>query len=46
MREAYFAAYLPLAWELMSGDAIHSGWDRHSPDAWALARELTTPPFE
>jgi hypothetical protein len=40
MTKADFAAYLLLAWELVSEDAIHRGWECYSPDTDLLQREL------
>jgi hypothetical protein len=39
MAKADRAAHL-LAWELVSEDAIHLGWEWYSPDIEVLEREL------
>jgi hypothetical protein len=36
MTKANFAAYLLLAWELVSEDANHRGWECYGPDAGVL----------
>jgi hypothetical protein len=40
MTKADTAAYLLLVRELVSEDAIHRGWECHSPDTELLQREL------
>jgi hypothetical protein len=38
--KADFATFLILAWELVSEEAIHHGWDCYSPDGAILAQKL------
>jgi hypothetical protein len=38
--KADFAAFAILAWELVSEEAIHDGWDCYSPECANLAQEL------
>jgi hypothetical protein len=40
MTRADFTAYLMLAWDLVSEEAIHRGWTCYDPDTRALEREL------
>jgi hypothetical protein len=40
MTRVDFVAYLLLAWELVSEDAIHRVWECHSRDTELLQREL------
>ena len=40
MTKADFAAYLVLAWELVSDNAIHHGWECYDPDTRALWEQL------
>jgi hypothetical protein len=42
MTNADFTAYLMLAWDLGSEEAIHRGWACYPPDTRALERELLT----
>jgi hypothetical protein len=40
MAKADFAAFLLLAWELVSEDAIHRGWECYCPEIEVLEGEL------